>query len=112
MSEPSKGPARPGKGHEREVQTASPYAPPVPPSTASLQPPCLSEKIARARARRLAQCPVSARALLGRCYAKKASPRQAIKAFCQECCGYDRAAIIECMGYACPLWHFRPYQRQ
>lgn len=48
-----------------------------------------SEKTARARARRLALCPTSAKKVLARCYAKKASPRAAI----QECLGYDRAAI-------------------
>ena len=69
-----------------------------------------NEKIAAKRARRLEQCPISARNLLTRCWAKKASPRQAVKAFCHECCGYDRAAITECTAWACPLFEFRPYQ--
>jgi len=72
----------------------------------------VSEAIASKRARRLERCPVSSRSLLARCYARKASPRQAIKAFCQECCGYDRAAIAECAAYACPLWNLRPYQEK
>jgi hypothetical protein len=68
------------------------------------------EKIAAKRAEKLEACPVSARSLLARCWSKKASPRQAVKAFCHECCGYDRAAITECTAWACPLFEFRPYQ--
>jgi len=70
----------------------------------------LSEKIAQTRARRLERCPTLYRPLLARCYSRRASPREAVKAFCQECCGYDRRAITECTAYACPLWHLRPYQ--
>ncbi len=39
----------------------------------------------RKRARRLAGCPVSARTLLTRCWSKKCSPRQVLKALCHEC---------------------------
>jgi hypothetical protein len=53
----------------------------------------LGEKLTVARTRRMEGCPPSARSLLARCWSKKASPRQAIKASCHECCGYDRAAI-------------------
>lgn len=77
------------------------------PKTASLD-----EKIAKKRAGRLEQCPASAKGLLMRCWSKKTSPRQAIKAFCHECCGYDRDAIAECTAWACPLFEFRPYQNQ
>ena len=45
-----------------------------------------------------------------RVYEGKASPRQAIKAKCLECCWLDEAAIRECTATACPLWRFRPYQ--
>ena len=62
------------------------------------------------RLRRIAACPGSARGLLTRSLTGKCSPRAAIKAFCHECLGYDRAGIAECTAYACPLWHFRPYQ--
>jgi hypothetical protein len=79
---------------------------PVEPQNASLD-----EKITAARARRMESCPVSARTLLARCWSKKASPRQAVKAFCHECCGYDRAAIAECAASACPLWNYRPYKK-
>jgi hypothetical protein len=109
MNAPPDHKARAGQGSGGETQTASAYVPSALPSNPeSLS---LGEKTARARTRRLAQCPLSARTLLSRCYSRKASPRQAIKAFCQECCGYDRAAIAECSGYACPLFHFRPYQK-
>lgn len=45
-------------------------------------------------------------------YASTASPRQAIKAKCLECCWMDVAGIRECTGTACPLWGFRPYQKK
>jgi hypothetical protein len=41
-----------------------------------------------------------------------ASPREAIKAKCYECVGYQ--SVVEnvggCTGYGCPLWAYRPYQ--
>lgn len=39
-----------------------------------------------------------------------ASARQAIKAFCAECCGYDREAVATCPAQACPLWRYRPWR--
>lgn len=39
-----------------------------------------------------------------------ASPRNAIKAFCAECCGYDREAVRTCPATACPLWRYRPWR--
>lgn len=71
-----------------------------------------NEAITSKRARRLELCPASARSLLARRYSRKASPRQAVKAFCQECCGYDRAAIRDCTAFACQLWNLRPYQQR
>jgi len=70
----------------------------------------LSEKIALRRAARLASAPESARGLLARCYNGTASPRQAIKSFCHDCVGFDRAAVKECTSFACSLWPYRPYQ--
>ena len=46
-----------------------------------------------------------------RVYEGKASPRNAIKAKCGECCHFDRAAITECTAAQCPLWSFRPFQK-
>lgn len=45
-------------------------------------------------------------------YASQASPRQAIKAKCLECCWMDVAGIRECTATACALWGFRPYQQK
>lgn len=48
------------------------------------------------------------RAIQGKC-----SPRQAIKAMCQQCMGWeDYLALIRDCGSRddCPLWHLRPYQ--
>ena len=63
------------------------------------------------QAQRLKQMPVSLRNLFTRVYAKNCSPRAAIKAFCIECQGYERAAVTDCTAYACPLWRFRPFQK-
>lgn len=70
----------------------------------------LSEKIALKRAGRLATVPSSSRKLFERVWEAKASPRACIKAFCQECVGFERAAIKECAAYACPLWNLRPHR--
>ena len=45
-------------------------------------------------------------------YSGNASPRQAIKALCIECCWMDERAIRECTSTACHLWAFRPYQER
>lgn len=43
------------------------------------------------------------------------SPLSAIKAFCFECCGYNRNDVKECTAPMCPLWEFRnghnPYRK-
>ncbi len=49
--------------------------------------------------------------LFQRVYGLRASPRQAIKAFCLECVWLDERAIRECAASACPLHSFRPYVR-
>ena len=44
-------------------------------------------------------------------YEKSVTSKAAgIKAFCQECCGYNRKTVAECKDFGCPLWHHRPYQ--
>lgn len=42
----------------------------------------------------------------------EASPRQAIKSKCQECCGFEdvKIRISECKVIACSLWKYRPYK--
>jgi hypothetical protein len=72
----------------------------------------LSELIAAKRARRIETAPQSFRKLLARAMSGKCAPRMAIRAQCAECIGFDRQAISDCTAYACPLWHFRPYQKK
>lgn len=61
--------------------------------------------------RRLEDCPVSWRGILRRAYQKKGPPRNAIKAFCVQCVGYNRADVANCTALGCPLWPYRPYQK-
>lgn len=58
----------------------------------------------------LADAPSSARKSLGRAFSGVASPRQAIKAACLTCTGFDRSSIQKCTAWACPLWRYRPFQ--
>lgn len=65
-------------------------------------------------ARMLRQVSEDAPSKLGvfkRVYSSTASPREAIRAKCLECCWMDVAGIRECTGTACPLWRHRPYQK-
>ena len=41
----------------------------------------------------------------------KASPRNAIKAFCIECMGYVRSEVTNCDTIDCPLNLYRPYRK-
>ena len=80
-----------------------------------LQPPkslSLDAKTILWREKRAKTAPESSRGLLKRCWAGKASPREAIKAQCLECQGYDREAIITCTAPACPLYAYRPGQKR
>jgi hypothetical protein len=76
-----------------------------------MTPLSLGQKIVVKRAGRLATTPESARKLFVAAWAGKCSPRQAIKAQCMECVGFDRQAIADCNCWACPLWNFRPFQK-
>ena len=49
--------------------------------------------------------------LFRRVYNGKASPRQAIKAQCLDCCGLSEETIRDCPSTQCPLWGFRPFQK-
>jgi hypothetical protein len=51
------------------------------------------------------------RTIMLRAYNGDCSPREAIKAQCLICVGYERQSITDCTGYSCALWQFRPYQR-
>ena len=39
------------------------------------------------------------------------SRNAAIKAFCLECCAYEREEVHHCSDPHCPLYKYRPYQR-
>lgn len=68
------------------------------------------EKRAVRVAKVLFEAPESAKNTLARAFLGDSSPRQAIKAMCLSCVGYDRNSIKNCTGYACPLWSYRPFQ--
>ena len=42
---------------------------------------------------------------------KKTTPMMAIKAFCNNCVGDIRKDIRECTALKCPLYIYRPYQK-
>ena len=58
----------------------------------------------------VSEAPASCQKLLTRAFSGVSSPRQAIKAQCLTCTGYDRETIKNCTGYSCPLWAYRPFQ--
>jgi len=50
-------------------------------------------------------------ALFRRVFEGQASPRQAIKANCLQCCWMDIEAIRHCTSTECPLFDLRPFQK-
>ena len=58
----------------------------------------------------MAEMPSSYRPLYLKAVLGKASPRNAIKAQCLECIGWERREVAACTAEACPLWAYRPYQ--
>lgn len=60
-------------------------------------------------AKRLADMPKSARNTYLRAVGGRA-PKAAIRAFCRECCGWQRAEVARCTALACPLYVYRPFQ--
>ena len=58
----------------------------------------------------LATVPASARGIVQRAFAGKASPRAAVKAYCLVCSGFDRAEVADCLVVLCPLHPYRPFQ--
>jgi len=61
---------------------------------------------------RAAMMPQSCEATYLRAADGTGSPRNAIKAFCQMCMGWEgyQRAIRQCTDPACPLYPYRPYQ--
>jgi hypothetical protein len=68
------------------------------------------ELTASAQSKARAGIPLTQQPNYVRCYDGTASLRQRIRAFCLECCGYDREAVTSCAARGCPLWAARPYQ--
>ena len=62
-------------------------------------------------AKRIAEASPLYRVAMEKAYYGQCSPRQAVKAACLICVGYQRDSITHCTGYSCPLWAFRPYQK-
>lgn len=42
---------------------------------------------------------------------KKVTPMMAIKAFCNDCVGGIKADVRNCTAVKCPLYIYRPYQK-
>lgn len=49
-------------------------------------------------------------ALLLRVFTRQASYRQAIKAKCIDCSGWQKREVALCTAETCPLWRYRPFQ--
>ena len=60
--------------------------------------------------KKLSEVPASKRRLYQRAFEGKASKRDAIKAFCNECMMDVTSEIRFCTAVTCPLWMYRPYQ--
>lgn len=63
-----------------------------------------------ARELRMRYIPARYQALAERSWEGQQSPRQAIKAKCLECVGYEAAEVTLCTATLCPLWMLRPYR--
>ena len=50
--------------------------------------------------------------LMERAFKGKASPRAAIKANCLACTNFQRKEVEFCNSVCCPLWRYRPFQKQ
>lgn len=62
--------------------------------------------------KRLERVPESKRGIYERAALGTASPRQAIKAKCFECVGYEDIPerVGRCGVMSCPIWAYRPHQ--
>lgn len=72
------------------------------------------KKHLEAMSRRLKKVPRDCRKGFKDACEGKASPRQAIKAKCYECVGYEnlKENIAGCTAYGCPLFAYRPYKEE
>jgi hypothetical protein len=64
------------------------------------------------QAAKVAEVPVNCQAVLTKAYTREATMRQAVKAKCQECMGWEDvvASVRNCSSPTCPLLGYRPYQ--
>lgn len=60
--------------------------------------------------KRLSQMPETMRSTYLKAVSGK-SLAAAVKAHCQECVGYQKDEVTKCTSTACPLYHYRPYQK-
>jgi hypothetical protein len=63
-----------------------------------------------AREHAIKHAPPSARNVMKRAYSGT-SRTAGVKAYCLHCVGYVRADVRNCSSLACPLWEYRPFQR-
>ena len=70
----------------------------------------MAKEMTERQKRALGAVPESRKGIVEKAYRGTASPRQAIKAKCYECVGYEDMSrgVRECSSSACPLWAFRP----
>lgn len=57
---------------------------------------------------RLKTIPSKMKGIFNKCYLKKASKTEAIKAKCYDCCCYQRDEVYNCTTEGCPLFQYRP----
>ena len=63
------------------------------------------------QAKRLPKWGVTFQPMLKRAWKGKCPPRTAIKLMCLDCVGEDKQAVADCGDRCCPIWMFRPYQK-
>lgn len=61
-------------------------------------------------AKRLRNIPETQQNVYKKASQGKGGARNAIKAFCSECVGYDRLEVTLCTDLSCPLYLYRPYR--
>jgi hypothetical protein len=68
---------------------------------------------AAAKARQVAylrRVPIKSRGIVAKAFGQACSPRQAIKAKCLDCAGFDREEVRVCRVSVCPLWPLRTHE--
>ena len=60
--------------------------------------------------KRMSEVPQSAKNSLKMAYEGTGGRKNAVKAMCLHCTGFDRETVRNCTGFSCPLWAWRPFQ--